>query len=259
MLYIIFDYDNSKNKYHLYLLPEIKNLIDDQYFKKKSNRREINNFDDDFYSKRKEGENGSYICSLIRNDSVKDFIIYYNQKNFSLSSTIPKSIFETNKFLLKKHDITLIEYAAFFGSIQIFQFLVFNHVELNDSLWYYSIHSNNAHLIHYLEELYSDSNNESNNQSLYKSYYIESVKCYHNDLAEYFLNNMDLKCDQFLYLKYYNFGFITKELINKQFFNDLCKYDYLDFVKLLIKYGEKDIKFIKDDILNLTNIRCYDY
>ena len=47
---------------------------------------------------------------------------------------------------------TLIEYAAFNGSIQIFQYLKMNKVELNEELWSYAIHSGNAQIIHLLEE-----------------------------------------------------------------------------------------------------------
>lgn len=72
-----------------------------------------------FDSKRRIGENESNICELIRNDSIDQFIEYANQSNFLLSSTVPSSIFETNHFLLQ-NEPSLIEYAAFFGSIQFF-------------------------------------------------------------------------------------------------------------------------------------------
>ena len=56
---------------------------------------------EDFYEKRKEGENDSHICSLIRNDSIIEFIKYVTENNYSLDYTITSSIFETNSFLLK--------------------------------------------------------------------------------------------------------------------------------------------------------------
>lgn len=70
---------------------------------------------------------------MIRNDIVIDFISYVNKRNIRLSLTIPKTIYETNVFLIK-HNPTLIEYAAFFGSIQIFQYLLMNNVEINSNL-----------------------------------------------------------------------------------------------------------------------------
>lgn len=56
----------------------------------------FNNFD----KKRQEGENDSYICSLIRGDSFIEFISYVNFQKISLSGKIERSIFETNSFLI---------------------------------------------------------------------------------------------------------------------------------------------------------------
>lgn len=55
----------------------------------------------------------SYICSLIRQDSIVDFIVYVNKNVVQLSSEIKRSFFETNPFLVKNKCTTLIEYAAF--------------------------------------------------------------------------------------------------------------------------------------------------
>ena len=76
------------------------------------------------------GENESYICKVIRDDNVVEFITYVNQNSISLNSNIRTSIYETNSFLLKAYNLSLIEYAAFFGSIQIFQYLQMNGVIL---------------------------------------------------------------------------------------------------------------------------------
>mgnify|MGYP007106016784 CR=1 FL=1 len=37
-----------------------------------------------FYQKRKTGENDDFICKLIREDSVEEFIAYVNRSNFHL-------------------------------------------------------------------------------------------------------------------------------------------------------------------------------
>lgn len=57
-----------------------------------------------------------------------------------------------NLFLIE-NEPTLIEYAAFFGSIKIFNYLRIHNVDLNSSLWIYSIHSNKIQMIHLLEDL----------------------------------------------------------------------------------------------------------
>ena len=104
---------------------------------------------DEFDEKYINGENDSYICTLIRKDLVEDFIIYVNQKNIKLSSTVPYSNYEANSILSRS---TLIEYSVFYGSIQIFQYLKMNNVYLSPHLWIYAIHSNNAEMIYLLEE-----------------------------------------------------------------------------------------------------------
>ena len=112
-----------------FFLPEITSFLSEQYQRPKIT------FPDSFIKDRKDGENSSYICKLIRNDSIQEFNAYVHKNNISLSKTeINNSIFETNQFLMKKK-VTLIEYAAFFGSIQIFKYLIMNGVDLTPSLW----------------------------------------------------------------------------------------------------------------------------
>lgn len=48
------------------------------------------------------GENDDFICTLIRNDSIEDFVTYVNQTNLSLTSQIKPSIYETNSYLIDK-------------------------------------------------------------------------------------------------------------------------------------------------------------
>ena len=73
---------------------------------------------------------------------------------------------------------TLIEYAAFFGSIQIFKYLVKNGVELYPSLWNFAIHGNNPELISFLEDsglrFYTKSMFEKNSD--YDSYESDTEK-----------------------------------------------------------------------------------
>ena len=98
---------------------------------------------------------------MIREDSIEEFITYDNKNDYPLNSYIKESIFETNDFLIKHKKTTLIEYAAFFGSTQIFKYLYKNEVELTSSLWLYGIHSDNAEIIQLLEENKVEPPNES--------------------------------------------------------------------------------------------------
>ena len=99
---------------------------------------EIKNEPDFFEQNRTIGENEEFICQLIRNDSIEEFVRYITKTNYNIRNQIYTSIYETNLFLIKKPS-SLIEYAAFYGSIQIFQYLKLNNVNFTPSLWLYSM------------------------------------------------------------------------------------------------------------------------
>ena len=192
----------------------------------------------DYENNRKIGQNDSYICELIRNDNVEDFISHVTKNNIPFSYQIQKSFYETNPFLIDKTP-SLIEYSAFFGSIQIFQFL-FGRQDKEDiqpSIWLYAIHGKNAEMIHFLE----DNKIEPEGKS-FKKLLFESIKCHHNDIANYIINNSSkLEFDSFdenihaVSFRYYNYSFFPDDFMNKYVFCHLCEFDYLSFVKLLVR------------------------
>lgn len=208
-----------------------------------------------FFEERKIGQNNDYLCQLIRNDSVVEFISYTNKKNLSYENQINHSIYETNQFLLKNKKTTFIEYAAFFGSIQIFQYLQNNGVKLTPSIWLYAIHGNNASIIRLLEE-----NHVEPTDKTYKQCLKESIKLHHNDIALYIIenyiqsdsmNNQDICIDG---LKYYNFAMIAKDAnIDHSLFGCLCKYDYYEIVNILLKKGDFDVNMYYEYIYNGKN------
>ena len=240
-------------RYCHFFLPEIK-----QFEKEKISQieREILNFDSynlkNYDEKRLNGENDSYICSLIRNDSIDEFIYHVNKNIIPLSTRINPSIFETNSFLIKKSP-SLIEYAAFFGSVLIFNYLRLNNVEISSEIWLYVIHSNNGELIHLLE--FYDIKPEDDS---YVKCFEEAIKCHHNNLAIYIYDNLmiqnidkkheyDEKVIEFS-LKYTNYNFFPKDLTNivkNNTFFYLCYFDYLNIVKDLLKIKKKDTRLFE--------------
>ena len=204
-----------------------------------------------FEQKRLEGENDSYLCELIRNDSVEEFISYVNKTNTSLSRKISPSIFETSIALVNEK-VSLIEYATFFGSIQIFQYLRLNEIELCDSLWFYAIHGRNYDIIHLLEsEIILD-------QSSYLYCYEYAVCIYHNELADYIKENLikDFRiygdkytqCYLDCYFMHHNYSIIPDDMSHHLLFCYLCKYDYSRIVRNLLE--EKCLDFnINDTII----------
>ena len=174
-------------------------------------------------------------------DSVEEFISYVNKINISFESTIKPSIFETNSFLIDKKP-TLIEYAAFFGSIQIFNFLKIHEVELKPSLWIYAIHSNNAEIISILE-----SNNIELNQV---DCFNEAIKCHHNNIAYYFKENYLSDSNEFdpkFCFIFSNFVFLSDYISHYKddFIFDFCKYNYINALKILLEEKRIDINIRK--------------
>ena len=244
-------YDTQEKQYFYYFYPEIKSLIDIKAREKieKELLEQNSNIFNNFNENRKIGENDSYICSLIREDSVEEFIAYVNRINLKLTTTISHSIFETNIFLIEQEKTSLIEYSAFFGSIQIFQYLLFNNVEPTPSLWLYAIHSNNAELIHLLEE-----NNVEPEDENYEIILLEAIKCHHNEIANYIkLNMIDQNIEKSKKMKfiekvfdysfhYTNFSYFPDQIKFKFVFIYLCMYDYPSLADLFLKMKKNDIE-----------------
>ena len=241
--------------YSKYFSPEIK-----IYEKKESEKTE--NFDD-FNKKRKIGENDRYFLQLIQKDLIEEFIIFVNKNDYSLKSTINPSIFETNLFLIGRKT-SLIEYSAFYGSIQIFNYLRLNNVKLKPSLWIYAIHGNNPEIIHLLEE-----NKVEPDDDTYKECYEEAIKCFHNEIAFYIKENL-LKSDEIekndnFMFKFYNFSFINEDDIIKDENSIvyLVRYGYVFLMKHVLKSDLINkykllIEAIENEQVEIIKIILYD-
>ena len=247
-------YNSKSDSYCHFFLPELK-----PYFKEKKYKIIENQLCEDdseiftnFDEKRQIGENDSYICDLIRKDSIEEFVSFVNRANYRLSSQIKTSIFETNLFLLKHKETTLIEYAAFFGSIQIIQYLKLNNVELKPSLWLYAIHSKNAEIIHFLEE-----NHVEPSDSLFKECIKESIKCHHTEITEYIITNFidenNYNENIFNYsFRYYNYMFFPNEFDNQSVIFNLCEYNYVELVKFFLENENSNSYLNKKMVKQLT-------
>ena len=215
-----------------YFWPEIKEFIKDEWIQD-SNQV----LPEDFDEKRKIGENDSQICQLIRKDSVDEFISYCKKEKYQLNSLIEYSIYETNSFLIKMERVTLIEYAAFFGSIQIFKYLRSKKVIENNSLYTYAVHGNNLEIIDLIEK-----NNHKMMKRYCEQYLFESLQFHNNEMTNHIKNKYFSKGKSFYIeplikksLKNHNLGFIDASLINESSFFYLTQYDYPLFVDILLK------------------------
>ena len=236
---LVFDYYIIRYLYENcgfeFFWPEIKK---DEKFQKYYNDQITKKYPTNFEEIRKSGENDSYICQLIRNDSIQEFIIYVNKNLIPLSIKIEKSIFETNYYLIK-HQPSLIEYTAFYGSIQIFNYIRLNNdSELKPSLWYYAIHSNNAELIHLLEEI----NVKIKDEKIIKLLK-EAIKCHHNEIANYFLNKFGNDRFDNLFecgFNYHNYNWFPNNC-EESYLPNMIRYDHIKLVEFLFELDKFNI------------------
>ncbi|KAK8845767.1 hypothetical protein M9Y10_020685 [Tritrichomonas musculus] len=223
----------TRPKYSDYFSPELKSRLSSESLPSEEH--------DNFEEKRKIGENDSCICELIREDSIDEFTSHVEKTNLKISSNIEKSIFETNSFLNKNHP-TLIEYAAFCGSINIFKYLFTNKAEVNHSIWIYAIHGQNLDLIHFLEENHLEPEDKT-----YEKCFIESIRCHHNEIANYIRDSLLKKedinlsvIDKFCY-QFYNFEYINDDSIDESFVYDFCRFGYYQLVYQILGNIEIDV------------------
>lgn len=191
-----------------------------------------------FENKRKIGENDSNVCGYIRKDNAEEFATYTKNHNLAISMQTHSSIFETNAFLINRNP-TLIEYAAFMGSINIFKYLIDNGIKLTPSLWLYAIHSKNMEIIHILEEKKIQPEDETFEECLF-----ESIKCHHFEMTDYILNtimkNQNRNKDGLISksFKFSNYNYFPDEMgVDFNLFYELCKNDYHIIVEMFLSAG----------------------
>lgn len=233
--------------YHIYFFPEIKEYMDSytklqtEYQFKKYNQNGINLFD----LQRRVGQNDSNITSYIREDSLTQFLSYVKDRKITFSTPIEYSIFETNQFLLDKKP-TVLEYAAFFGSYEIFNHLVVQKkAKLQPSIWLYAIHGNNSKILKMLVDRKILPEDET-----YFKCIKEGIKCHHNELINYIqtkimktqsIEDYKVKTKS---IKYVNFEYLPNDLTNGYFFYKLCQFDYVTLVGILLKFKNINTGFV---------------
>ena len=100
--------------------------------------------------------------------------------------------------MLKKQNISLIEYVIFFGSIQIFNYLRHNGVKLKSSMFIYAIHGQSAEIIHFLEE--NKILPSKDDKISFRKIFIESIKCHHIDVANFRYDNENFRYESGIFL-----------------------------------------------------------
>ena len=218
----------------IYFFPEIKQYIDERCYMYKEIPKNIKEL-------RKIEYGDNQILQLIQKDLLNEFIIYVNKTNFNLNNTIKSSLFETNYYLYGEN--SLIEYAAFFGSIKIFKYLITQDCIVDPKLMKYAIHGRNPEIIHFIND------NTEIDEKTYKECLKISIKCHYNELTNFILNkyfeNKDISSYVLKHsLKSHNFSLIHLDLINTNSLFTLCQNDYYIFASTIIQENKDiDINF----------------
>lgn len=145
-------YKMNKEKYKRlgypqYFTPEIKKFRENKRETRAKYNGTLQTIPEGFFEKRLQGENDNIICEIIRNDSIEEFNAFLHKDYYSINSKIIFSIYETNPALMND-EINLIEYAAFYGSAQIFKYL---YILLKENVHFFLFFTS---LLSYLCKLY---------------------------------------------------------------------------------------------------------
>lgn len=232
----------KKLRYIHFFYPELKKYLNNEKLKE-AIEKDIAAYNDEQYNQlRLEGENELEVCKLIRNDSVDDFISHVTQNKISLFQPLTTSIFETNTFLIK-NDSTLIEYAAFFGSLQIFKYLFTNNSKITPDLWLYAVHGQNMEIIQLLENHPLRPRDHT-----FITVLDESFKCHNGEVTKYIkeklvkINKENELSILSLSTKHFDFEFFPNDLNNQYCFCYLCQANYFALVDDLVKLTDKNFK-----------------
>lgn len=123
-----------------------------------------------------------------------------------------------------------------YGSKKIFLFLIskVDGSKIFESLWLCAIHSFDLDMIHLIKQKCKIPDNR------YKVVLNEAIKCHHNDIAFYILNNYvdekSMKMNNSIIYQCQNYSFFPKQICKNSIidFCDLCQYDYYKLVEFYI-------------------------
>lgn len=225
----------------------------ESFVEKESKNKEL------FIEQRKNGENDGKLSKMIRNDLIDDFTSLVSQSNLDLNSKIEKSLF--NPIYNDSNEPSLIEYAAYCGSHNIFKYLLMNDARISKNIFWFAIHGRNYDIIHLIE-------NQQNiiSDDFFIECYNEAIKCHFNEIAVYieesFLKEKIPFSSIETCVRSFNIQMMTRIFENDEkvlikqtdfnkFFFYLCEYGYIDIVDLILKQTKNGILNEKDTEISI--------
>ena len=173
--------------FFFFFFPEIKKK-DHKYYDESINKfQELLPLKDDNVHDvlRRKGQNEDEFACFIENDDIINFRKYFCLENHSPNDLIPYSKYLRHQFVNLEHCMpSLVEYAAFFGSIQIFKFLYLEGAKLTSNITFFAIAGGNYEIIHFLEE---------NKFTFDEADLKIAIQFHHDEIVEYIINNYDVE------------------------------------------------------------------
>lgn len=198
-------------------------------------------------SKCYDGKNPNPIAQAIKNDDISTLQMLLSKENISINSSIPYSVFEISYFLT--NEPSLIEYAAFSGSVQCFKFLLLQtEIMIPETITRFAIAGGNYDIIHLIESQDIPFTSDDLNCA---------VEFFRNDVAEYLIessNCLDTNHESvFTSIAFYNVDYFVNHISEVTNINTLNKYKstllqtaayygQLDFVEFLLSIDDIDVK-----------------
>lgn len=193
--------------------------------------------------KRHLGENDSEYADLIRKDDIDGFIQLLKKNGDNVRNIVIRpSIFDPNPQLMEEQSwnryLDLNQYAAAFGSIKIFKYLLEQKQYFTDSIWKYAVFGRNKEIIQIVEE---------DEPNIPKDLILDVILTHNKESIDFLLSKMNSDVKN----KYENdiirfaisannYVYIDDDKISS-FFLIFCKYSYTPIVKALIESKSVDI------------------
>ena len=141
-----------------------------------------------------EGENPDSIAALLRKDDIETFQWLVNSKFHSLEEFMEKhgkirrSIYERKSVVNK--NLTLIEYAAFYGSVKCFKYLLMNECKL-DMAAKYAVAGSNSEIIHICQQ----------HKATFDGSLLLSIRYHRWEITEWLLETLNVQFNALMVVK----------------------------------------------------------
>lgn len=151
------------------------------------------------------------LTKSIQNDDITDFQSILSHSNISINSKTHQSINKAIEFANDGYESpTLIEYAAYNGSLNIFKFLWMNDAKLPDNILKMAVLGGSYEIIHLLE---------SKNITFDESALNSAIEYHRNEIVEYIQNSVGIEFNNSSFLtsiSFYNIDIFLNHIENCQ-------------------------------------------